>query len=72
MTHRVRVVTTLGCTSGHRLDPVRASVSVLPRDGGGPLPVEFDAWWCPKCINEIFVLETIPPPARGGPRVGFR
>lgn len=34
---------------GHRLDPVRASVSVLPRDGGGAVPVEFDAWWCPKC-----------------------
>lgn len=36
-------------SGGHRLDPVRVSVSVLPRDGDGPVPVEFDAWWCPKC-----------------------
>lgn len=36
-------------TGGHRLDPVLATVSVLPRDGGGPVPEEFWAWWCPKC-----------------------
>lgn len=36
-------------TGGHRLDPIRATVSVLPKSGGDPYPVEFDAYWCPKC-----------------------
>lgn len=36
-------------TGGHRLDPIRATVSILPKTGGNPFPVEFDAYWCPKC-----------------------
>ncbi|MDO4798729.1 MAG: hypothetical protein Q4A01_12005 [Coriobacteriales bacterium] len=36
-------------TNGHSLEPIRATVSILPRSGGSPIPVEFDAYWCPKC-----------------------
>lgn len=36
-------------TNGHSLEPIRATVSILPRSGGNPTPVEFDAYWCPKC-----------------------
>lgn len=36
-------------TNGHSLEPIRATVSILPRSGGCPAPVEFDAYWCPKC-----------------------
>lgn len=35
--------------NGHRLDSVRATVLILPKTGGDPRPVEFDAYWCPKC-----------------------
>ena len=40
-----------GChrTNGHSLEPIRATVSILPKSGAGPYPVEFDAYWCPKC-----------------------
>lgn len=36
-------------TNGHGLEPIRATVSILPKSGTGPYPVEFDAYWCPKC-----------------------
>lgn len=35
--------------NGHSLEPIRATVSILPKWGGDPIPVEFDAYWCPKC-----------------------
>ena len=35
--------------NGHSLEPVRATVSILPRFGGDVYPTEFDAYWCPKC-----------------------
>ena len=34
---------------GHSLQTVRATVCVLPKSGGDPRPIEFDAYWCPKC-----------------------
>ena len=36
-------------TNGHSLEPIRATVTILPKAGGDPIPVEFDAYWCPKC-----------------------
>lgn len=35
--------------NGHSLEAIRASVSILPKTGDGPYPVEFHAYWCPKC-----------------------
>ena len=42
--------------NGHSLDPVRATVIVLPKTGGDPRPVEFDEYWCPKC-RKYFMTE---------------
>ena len=35
--------------NGHSLQPVRATVSILPFRGGDMRSAEFDAYWCPKC-----------------------
>ena len=42
--------------NGHSLEPVRATVTILPRSGGDPRPVEFDGYWCPKC-RKYFMTE---------------
>ena len=42
--------------NGHSLEPVRATVAILPRVGGDPRPVEFDGYWCPKC-RKYFMTE---------------
>lgn len=43
-------------TNGHSLEPIRATVSILPKSGGSPISVEFDAYWCPKC-HKYFMVE---------------
>ena len=45
-------------TNGHSLEPIRATVTILPKVGGDPIPVEFDAYWCPKCRKHFMGEET--------------
>ena len=41
---------------GHSLEPVRATVTILPKRGGDPEPVSFYGYWCPKC-KKYFMSE---------------
>lgn len=43
-------------SNGHRLETVRASVSILPKGGGDVRAVEFNGYWCPKC-KKYYMLE---------------
>ena len=43
---------------GHTLEPVRATVSIMPRMGGDMKPFEFDADWCPKCRKYFMTEDT--------------
>ena len=45
-------------TNGHSLQPVRATVTILPKRYGDPRPVEFAGYWCSKCHKYFMTEET--------------